>query len=53
MTTSAAPKSTLSFDPIVFGVSATLTILFVLWSALFRESMETAVGALWHLQRTE
>jgi glycine betaine transporter len=35
-----------SFDPLVFGVSATLTVLFILWSALFPESMEKVVNAV-------
>ena len=46
MAESSAPKRARSFDPIIFGVSATLTILFVLWSALFPESMETVVNAV-------
>jgi glycine betaine transporter len=46
MAASPAPKQERSFDPLIFGVSATLTTLFVLWSALFPESMETVVNAL-------
>jgi glycine betaine transporter len=46
MAASSTPKRARSYDPIVFGVSATLTILFVLWSALFPESMETVVSAV-------
>lgn len=46
MAASPAPRQERSFDPLIFGVSATLTILFVLWSALFPESMETVVNAL-------
>jgi choline/glycine/proline betaine transport protein/glycine betaine transporter len=46
MVTSPAPKQERSFDPLIFGVSATLTILFVLWSALFPDSMETVVNAV-------
>jgi hypothetical protein len=34
-----------SLDPLVLGVSATLTILFVLWSTLLREIMEEVVNA--------
>ena len=48
MSESSVPKRVRSFDPIIFGVSATLTIVFVLWSALFPESVETVfllVGA--------
>lgn len=40
-----APKRERSLDPLVFGVSAGLTIVFVLWSALFPKSMETTVNA--------
>lgn len=35
-----------SYDPLVFWVSASLTILFVLWSALFPDSMETVVDGV-------
>jgi choline/glycine/proline betaine transport protein/glycine betaine transporter len=34
------------FDPLVFWVSASLTILFVLWSAIFPDNMESVVNAL-------
>jgi glycine betaine transporter len=46
MAVSPAPEQERSFDPLIFGVSATLTILFVLWSAFFPESMETVVNAV-------
>jgi glycine betaine transporter len=39
------PGQKRSVNPLAFGVSASLTILFVLWAALFPESMETAVNA--------
>jgi choline/glycine/proline betaine transport protein/glycine betaine transporter len=32
------------FDPLVFLVSASITILFVLWAAFFPENMETVVN---------
>ncbi len=35
-----------AFDPVVFGVSATLTLLFILWSAIAPASMETVVNAV-------
>jgi glycine betaine transporter len=35
-----------TFDPLVFWVSATLTILFVLWAILFPEGMNTAINAI-------
>jgi glycine betaine transporter len=34
------------FDPLIFGVSATLTLLFFLWSAVFPESIETIVNTV-------
>jgi glycine betaine transporter len=48
-----APKQERPFDPLIFGVSATLTILFVLWSALFPDSMEGVVDAVfaWTTQK--
>jgi choline/glycine/proline betaine transport protein/glycine betaine transporter len=48
MAESSVPKRVRSFDPIIYGVSATLTVLFVLWSALFPESMETVVNAVFN-----
>ena len=35
-----------SFDPMIFGVSATITLLFILWSAIAPESMEQVVNAV-------
>jgi len=35
-----------AFDPLVFGVSATLTLLFIAWSAIAPKSMETTVNAV-------
>ncbi len=35
-----------AFDPLTFGVSGGLTILFVLWSILFPESMKSVVNAV-------
>jgi choline/glycine/proline betaine transport protein/glycine betaine transporter len=40
------PSTKRAFAPLVFWVSASLTILFILWSALFPESMETVVNAI-------
>lgn len=40
------PAKTRSYDPLTFWVSASLTILFVLWSAVFPDSMETVVNAV-------
>jgi choline/glycine/proline betaine transport protein/glycine betaine transporter len=40
------PDKERPFDPLVFWVSASLTVLFVLWSAIFPESMETVVNAV-------
>jgi len=34
------------FDPLVFGVSATITLVFILWSAISPASMETVVNAV-------
>ena len=34
------------FDPLVFWVSATLTILFILWSIIFPENMELVINAV-------
>jgi choline/glycine/proline betaine transport protein/glycine betaine transporter len=42
----AQPNKERAFDPLVFWVSASITILFVLWSAVFPESMETVVNAV-------
>jgi glycine betaine transporter len=44
MTTQTAKDR--AFDPLVFWVSASLTILFVLWSILFPENMESVVNAV-------
>ncbi len=43
----ASTKSaTRPFDPLIFGVSATITIVFILWSAIFPENMKTVVNAV-------
>jgi glycine betaine transporter len=34
------------FDPFVFWISASLTVLFVVWSAFFPETMNAAVNAI-------
>jgi choline/glycine/proline betaine transport protein/glycine betaine transporter len=34
------------FDPLVFWVSASITVVFVLWSAIFPQSMESVVNAV-------
>jgi glycine betaine transporter len=34
------------FDPIVFWVSASVTILFVIWSAVFPQNMNTVINAV-------
>ncbi len=39
-------KTNASFDPIVFWVSASITIAFVIWSILFPESMNTVINAV-------
>ena len=44
MSEPAAP--TKAFDPMVFWVSASLTILFVLWSILFPENMGKTINAV-------
>ena len=41
----AAPKER-GVDPFVFGISATITILFIAWAALAPQSMETVVNAV-------
>ena len=35
-----------AFDPVVFWVSASVTILFVLWSVVFPKNMNTAINAV-------
>lgn len=40
----AAPGSTSNIDKVVFGVAAGLTVVFVLWGALSRESLGTISG---------
>ena len=35
-----------AFDPVVFWVSASVTILFVLWSIVFPQNMNTAINAV-------
>lgn len=35
-----------AFDPLVFWVSASLTILFVLWAAILPDSMESVVNTV-------
>ncbi len=34
------------FDPLVFWVSASLTVLFILWSVVLPENMERVVNAV-------
>ena len=34
------------FDPLIFWVSASLTIIFVLWSIVFPENMQTVIDAV-------
>jgi choline/glycine/proline betaine transport protein/glycine betaine transporter len=34
------------FDPLVFWVSASVTVLFILWSIVFPENMNTAINAV-------
>jgi choline/glycine/proline betaine transport protein/glycine betaine transporter len=49
MSTSGADvrqKKDRAFDPLVFWVSASLTLLFILWSILFPQNMETVVNAI-------
>ncbi|MFW5640633.1 MAG: BCCT family transporter, partial [Thermodesulfobacteriota bacterium] len=41
-----SPPASRPFDPIVFWVSASITVLFVLWSILFPENMNTAINAV-------
>ena len=36
------------FDPLVFWVSASLTVLFILWSILLPQSMERVVDAVFN-----
>jgi choline-glycine betaine transporter len=43
---SGASEKPRSYDPLVFWVSASLTILFVLWSAVFPDSMESVVNSV-------
>jgi glycine betaine transporter len=35
-----------AFDPVVFWVSASVTVLFVLWSIIFPQNMNTAINAV-------
>jgi glycine betaine transporter len=46
VTAQPTTKNDRSFDPLIFWVSASLTILFILWSALFPESMESVVDSV-------
>lgn len=41
------------FDPIIFWVSASVTVLFILWSILFPENMNTTINAVfgWTTQK--
>jgi glycine betaine transporter len=41
-----SPPASRPFDPLVFWVSASITVLFVLWSILFPENMNTAINAV-------
>jgi choline/glycine/proline betaine transport protein/glycine betaine transporter len=45
-TTDRNQNETRSFDPPVFWVSAALTVLFVLWSVIFPDNMESVVNAV-------
>jgi len=44
---------TKAYDPVVFWVSASITVLFVVWSALFPKAMEDTVNAVfgWTTQK--
>jgi len=41
------------FDPFVFWVSASVTVLFVLWSVIFPKSMTTAINAVFTWTTTQ
>ncbi|MCK5837491.1 MAG: BCCT family transporter, partial [Desulfobacula sp.] len=41
------------FDPFVFWVSASVTVLFVLWSILFPENMTTVINAVFSWTTTK
>lgn len=35
-----------TFEPLIFWVSATVTILFILWSVIFPENMQSVIGVV-------
>ncbi|MCP4114257.1 MAG: BCCT family transporter [Desulfobacteraceae bacterium] len=43
---SSSTSNSKPFDPMVFWVSATVTVLFVLWSILFPENMGSTINAV-------
>lgn len=46
-------ESTKPFDPLVFWVSASLTLLFVLWSVIFPENMTQVINAVFSWTTTQ
>ncbi len=43
---SQSKADTRAFDPIIFWVSASVTVLFVLWSIVFPENMSTTINGV-------
>ncbi|HCY85354.1 MAG TPA: BCCT family transporter, partial [Desulfobacteraceae bacterium] len=41
------------FDPLVFWVSASVTVLFVLWSVFFPENMTSVINAVFSWTTTQ
>ena len=46
-------ESTKPFDPFVFWISASVTVLFVLWSILFPENMTAVINAVFSWTTTQ
>lgn len=48
MSMSSSPIKQKPFDPVVFWVSASVTVLFVLWSIMFPENMGATINAVFN-----
>jgi glycine betaine transporter len=45
-------KANRTFDPLIFWVSASLTILFILWAIIFPENMESVIDSVFEYTTT-
>jgi glycine betaine transporter len=50
--TAGHDKTNRTFDPLIFWVSASLTILFILWAIVFPENMESVIDSVFEYTTT-